>query len=510
MVHSGNVKRVKRELVPYDEVFERDNETPLCLELTEQQIALLLSQTRYLYWAKRYVKDDGLPLTPEQREVILKAASALETVLASAEGCDMPYTIELNECNLELIRDGVTVSSIDLSECLAPPIHIAFDAANCRLMYTQGDIFSPYEGGDWITVLDWNMADILNCANPSQQPPKTALLEAEICDIAWGTAEQILRDVLYIQQYVFDATSGAPYNWAIDLLADASFLARQWWGTIGDIASAIGIANWIALAPVPDQGMLDTYASLEAKTLLATRLYCSMSIDIDGNIAFSGTEFTERMAAGFFSVNVHDAVMSYITANGAGDLLRNYFLYAAVNTTGSDCSLFDCYALPSCADVADDFIGGLGTQTRLFDASHAWGRGGGDQSGTLIAGGGIGGGDAIRTTTNDNSGGGGIWYGGFFIDLGRECDIVGSSFNWRGTIDAIGHNTGISIDYRNAAGAILSTSHYNAGGEFDTNWSLFGKGGYSGIRYVVFRGDCAAFAGVDRQVLMCNPVVDVS
>lgn len=503
-------KRTKRELIPYEAVFDRDNVNPLCVELTEQQIALLLSQTGYLYWSKRYVTETGLDLNAEQREVIQKAAAALESILVSAEGCDMGYTIELVDCSLILKNNGVTVSEVDISACISPPIHIAYDAANCRLMYTQGDIYSPYEGGDWISVLDWDVAALLQCVSPEQQPPKAALLDAEICDIAWGTAEQVLRDVLYIQQYVFDATSGAPYTWAIDLLADASFLARQWWGTIGDIATAIGLANWIYLAPVPDQPMLDTYASLEAKTLLATYFYCSMSTDGEGNIVFDGGEWNSRMQAGFFSVNVRDAVLSYVTANGAGDLLRNYFLFAAVNTTGSDCSLLDCYALPSCADYSDDMVGGIGAQTRLFDASHAWGRDGFALASQIETLGGIGG-DAIRAVHNNGGGGGGLWVGGFFVDLGRECDITTASFMWRSHRNAVGTPASIDIDYRGDDGALLKNWHLSANSLFDDQWHEYTVGAWANVRYIVFRADSQAAIGLAlNQISMCNPVVDTT
>lgn len=505
------MRRVKRELIPYEEIFDRDNTLPLCVELTEQQIALLLSQTGYLFWAKRYITDTGLPLSDEQREVIEKAASALENVLVSAEGCDMGYTLELVDCELVLKNNGVIVSQVDIAACVSPPIHIGFDVANCRLMYTQGDINSPYAGGDWISVIDWNIENFKQCLLPSQQPPKPELVAAEVCDIAWGAAEQVLRDVLYIQQYVFDATSGAPYTWAIDLIADASFLARQWWGTIGDIASAIGLANWIYLAPVPDQGMLDTYASLEAKTLLATYFYCSMSV-VEGDIVFDGAEWISRMNGGFFSVNVRDAVLSYVTANGAGDLLRNYFLFAAINTTGTDCSAMDCYILTECLDYVDDMVGGLGARSRLFDAAHNFlADGSGNPAISQVeAGGGIGLGDAVRCVTNNGGGGGGLWIGGFFVDLGRECDITSASVEWRNNVNAAPRNGSIDIDYYNAAGTLVKNWHAAVNALMDGQWYTHGAGSWADVRYIVYRGASQAVFGESNQISLTNPIVDVT
>lgn len=69
--------------VPYESVMSKSEEV-ICVGLTEQQIAALLSQTAYLHWPTRWFSDT--PFTDEQIAVIKRLAQETEAALLTACG----------------------------------------------------------------------------------------------------------------------------------------------------------------------------------------------------------------------------------------------------------------------------------------------------------------------------------------------------------------------------------------------------------------------------------------
>lgn len=496
-------KRWSVAQIPYEAVFARDNVSPLCIELTEQQIALLLSQTGYLYWGTRYVTETGDKLTDEQLEVIKKAASTLEAILASAEGCAV-YTIELVDCSLVLKSDGVAISTVDLSACLAPPVHMAFDRSNCRMMYTQGNIYSPYTGGDWISVIDFDIDALKSCLNPPQQPPKAELVDLVICDIATGTADLMLKDIAYVLQSTLDGLGTFPYPLALEIL-DAyalNFDFRRVW-------SDLGLAGYIVAAPIPDQPMIDTLASLEAKVKLAQHFYCSMSLDVDGNIFFNYDIWRLRVTDDFFSVNTADAVLAYVTQNVDGDLMRSYFFAASISPDylGSDCSEIDCFALGDCASYSDPMDIGLGAQTRPLSATHDYAANGG-QTGTLTYGQGVTGGYAMACDYSGSAN----FTGGFFVDLGLECTVESATVQYKHLFASSNYPTGVDVDYYGEDGTLRH--HFHDPVNSPDAQLAYRTTGYAvavaNVRYIAFLGSSSKFSGTIAATYLANPVVEVS
>lgn len=424
--------------------------------------------------------------------------------VAAGEGCNL---IQWRPASSGLWVDLLTVcdGADGAAGADAPPLHMAFDAANCRLMYTQGDINSPYEGGDWNTVFDWNIASLKTCLGlvGSVGIPDGSGITTARCDIAWGMASILRAEVLELVEY--DLANGpyaSKFTFAVALLNDGSF----WFGSDWNYLPVL--MNWAASYTSPSVGMTDEIAAADTLLMLAQAIYCSLSDTANPTLNRDELETQLNTYDAIFNTNASSALYHWITRQ-ADERLQRILLDAAANTTGSDCAALDCYLLPACFDYADEMIGGLGNRTRLFDANHAWARDVGNVQSDVVSGAGISGGDAVRMVHNNGGGGGGLWVGGFFIDLGHECGIAGASVSYK--IDTSPVNASIDIDYRDGDGALLSNAHFSVSGTITTSYQTAARGSYgSGVRYVVFRADSQAYAGVGSQILLANPSVDVS
>jgi len=387
----------------------------------------------------------------------------------------------------------------------APPLHMGFDAENCRLMYTQGNIASPYDGGDWNTVFDWNIASLKDCLGliGGVEIVPDDLIESTTCNIAYGMASLLIEEVRELVQ--FDLDNG-PYasklTFAAALIGDGSFWFGSNWNALPFLM------NWANSYGVPSIGMIDEIEAPDTLTYIAQAIYCSLVVGGGGSISLDRDELASQLATydTIFATDASSAIMTWIIRN-TNERLQNHLNQAAATSTGHDCADLDCYLLPTCIDYVDDMQGGLGARTRLFDASHAWARDGAAAVSSIVPTGGISGGAAVRMDDNNGGGGGGLWVGGLFVDLGRECTVNLTKIWYKVATTPV--NASLDVDLRNDAGGLVHSYHLSVSGVVTTayqSWQL-SPISWAGVRYVVFRADSQGFAGAGSQILLANPEV---
>jgi len=264
-------------------------------------------------------------------------------------------TIDSGEnCQTVQWRPASSGAWIDLYEvCPPPPLHIGFDAANCVLKYTQGDINSPYVGGDWISVFDWTIPDLRDClglaGNPN--PPTGVELISDMCRIAWGAGQYFVGDVSFI--HAWDLANG-PFMSKPNLLGNIYAEGALSWLTLADVFRLSPVA---AAWDTPTAGQQDILDAPQTTKRYAEAFYCSLSV-VEGVIRFNKTifnAFIDNLITG--NSIVDDAMRTYASLI-ANERMNEYFAKAALEITDADCLEFDC--LENLAPLLQ-VIGGVGT-----------------------------------------------------------------------------------------------------------------------------------------------------
>jgi len=388
----------------------------------------------------------------------------------------------------------------------APPLHMGFDAANCTLKYTQGDISSPYVGGDWISVFDWNNADLKECLGlvGSVNISPDDMIDAEACNIAFGMATYLLFDVEELVQ--FDLDNG-PYasklTFAGALITDGGF----WFGSNWNLLPPL--MNWANSYTSPSTGMIDELQAPDTLTFVAQAIFCALEVD-GGTITLNRDTLNTQLATydAIIDTNASHAITEWIE-RAAETRLQNHFNRAAATETGHDCSELDCYTLATCLDYADDMQGGLGAQTRLFSDSFDFVSAMIVKASPVAAGEGIDGGDAIIGSDSN----GGQYRGGFFVDLGRECTVNTATVWYRSQFDSNSYPSGVTIDFYDEDQSLLLRRALSPNPDMSTEWRSFTAANspptIANVRYVAFYVGSSTFAGASGQMYLANPSVDV-
>lgn len=219
----------------------------------------------------------------------------------------------------------------------APPLHVGFDAANCTLKYTQGDINSPYVGGDWISVFDWNNSSLRDCLDDAPLPQLPPGIEdlSDICKIAWGAGIYFVEDVAGIHSW--DLANG-PFLSKPNLLGNIYADDPTTWLTFADIFYLSPVANAWTTPTAPQNAIL-----LDPVThkRYAEAFYCSLTM-VEGQIQFNRTTFgafVENLVNG--NSIVDDALRTYKNLI-RNERLQEYFIRAALEIDEADCAEFDC------------------------------------------------------------------------------------------------------------------------------------------------------------------------
>lgn len=90
MVRRTNTTKEKYRalLAKFNEIFDNQTDAERCYKLTDQQVTALLSQTQYLHWRTRYVRDDGTQdFTDVEKDQIQALAADLEHRLITPDDC---------------------------------------------------------------------------------------------------------------------------------------------------------------------------------------------------------------------------------------------------------------------------------------------------------------------------------------------------------------------------------------------------------------------------------------
>lgn len=252
-------------------------------------------------------------------------------------------------CYMIQWRPNSTAAWIDLQEVCdgaagadAPPLHMGFDAANCVLKYTQGDINSPYsgEGSEWISVFDWNLPDLKECLGITNTPilPPVTGYNADLCAIAWGISEYFITDLLEI--YDRHLLLGNTYI-GLGVIGDMLLEGGHWFGWNW----LFGLSNVVNAWGDPTNGGRDTLDAYATRCYIAEAAFNSLSI-VDDSVNFDKFAFETAVSL----IDTHAAGINDAISRWAVELrnefpltkLHEYVSRGATFVTNETCIDFDC------------------------------------------------------------------------------------------------------------------------------------------------------------------------
>ena len=116
-------RRWKAELIPFDAVSVLSSEDKHCYKLSERTVAILLSQTNYLYWQTRWSKDGEF--SDGEKALIRDMASEVEHELLLADQCEECFDYRLSSSIVEIAPTDPYVDPGEIPDgYLSPPWQI--------------------------------------------------------------------------------------------------------------------------------------------------------------------------------------------------------------------------------------------------------------------------------------------------------------------------------------------------------------------------------------------------